>query len=195
MAKDKDTDLHPLANEGKDPLEGHAKRPELVKAPVVTTNPTSETQRPDKPKVVTFDDIDLLGDKIGLDAEVSQYPLAELEAGGAVLIQADAANSVDALVEKLNKQVYAFNQRYGVQEVDENGDRISNQVIIHTRKKNDDGTFQIRANGELIEGADHSFKPQMAYIRKYVVKPVTKDYEVSKGNKVPHDGVLVIRLW
>lgn len=76
---------------------------------------------------------------------------------------------------------------------DEKGDEILENVTVKTRKKNDDGTFQL-TDGEVIVGANFTHMPKMIYSRNFVAKPVVKNSKVGEGFNANEDGVVVIRV-
>lgn len=122
-----------------------------------------------------------------------KYPFNDLELGEGLYIPVEQNSTTDKLMEKLYKDVANARIAFAEVERDENGDEIWDVVIVKTRKKNDDGSFQMGAYGKPLEGANQTSKPRLVFSRHFAVKAVIKDDDLGEGAKAPHDGALVVR--
>lgn len=185
--------FHPAVGGGGNPNEGHGKNVGLVKAPIVSMNATSGLSGKKKTDYQIFNKIDIDDSK---DDAPNEFPFDDLNAAGdGFFVPATDAESTDSIVEKMHRAVDGMRKRYAEVERTADGDRILDMVCIEERKKNDDGTIQLEADGKPIVGANFQQHPKLIYSRNYVVRAVAKDDEYSEGNKVPGDGVLVIRVY
>ena len=122
-----------------------------------------------------------------------KYPFSDLEIGEGLYIAVEKNSTTDKLMEKLYKDVANARMAFAEVERDENGDEIWDVVIVKTRKRNEDGTFQMGAYGKPLEGANQISKPRLVFSRHFAVKAVIKDDDLGEGAKAPHDGALVVR--
>lgn len=179
------------------PFKGSGKDKSIMGAPIVSMSPTSKqpvgTPEASKPKI-----IDKVSDELinlnSFKEEDEDYPFSQLEVGQAFFVSAKNEVTTDALVEKMNARVYYTKQKYGEIEKNENGDEIWEQVTVKTRKRNDDGTIQLEPDGKPTVGAHFTHVAKMAYARNFIVRPVAKDMEISKGQNATEDGVMIIRV-
>lgn len=182
-------DLHPVVEKHDPKEEGHGKETGLIKAPVVSVNPSSgDTVKEDKKEPRIFDNV-----LFKEDEEKEDFPFAKLKAGQGFFVPATEHESTDFLVEKFNKQINEERIKYAEVEKDENGDEILEVVTIKTRKRNDDGTLQLEG-GKVITGANQSHRFKYIYARNFMCKPVMKDDDIGHS-KAEHDGVLVVRVF
>jgi len=123
----------------------------------------------------------------------SKYPIDDLEVGQGLYIPVEQNSTTEKLMEKVYKDVANARLAFAEVERDENGDEIWDVVIVKTRLRNADGTFQMGAYGKPLESASQTSKPRLVYARHYAVKAVLKDDDVGEGTKVPADGALVVR--
>jgi len=122
-----------------------------------------------------------------------KYPFNDLEVGEGLYIPVEPNSTTDKLMEKVYKDVANSRMAFAEVERDENGDEIWDVIIIKTRLRNADGTFQMGAYGKPLESASQTSKPRLVYARHYAVKAVLKDDDIGEGAKAPNDGVLVVR--
>lgn len=183
------------------PFSGSGRDAYKAFAPVESVNPTSEQQ----------------GDKTGRWGEVDQdkfqkidkpntmldhsdhtkgpkafYPFNDLDIGQGLYIPVEPNSTTDKLMERLYKDVANARMSFAEVERDENGDEIWDVVIVKTRKRNEDGTFQMGAYGKPLEGANQTSKPRLVFSRHFAVKAVIKGDDLG-GSEAPHDGALVVR--
>lgn len=185
----------PFAGSGKDVYKPHV-------APIQSINPTSEEQgdksggwgNSDKDKFQTISKPNLsLDHSEHVKGPTPDYPFNDLEAGQGLYIPVEQNSTTDKLMEKLYRNVANARLQFAEVERDENGDEIWDVVIVKTRKKNDDGTFQMGAYGKPLEGANQTSKPRLVFSRHFAVKAVIKGDDLGDDNKAPHDGALVVR--
>jgi hypothetical protein len=185
------------------PFEGSAKSAYQATPPVESVNPTSEKQGANAAK-----DWDKANEKgyqkiakpnLALDhsehttGAQPKYPFSDLELGEGLYIAVEQNSTTDKLMEKLYKDVANARIAFAEVERDENGDEIWDVVVVKTRKRNEDGTFQMGAYGKPLEGASQTSKPRLVFSRHFAVKAVIKDDDLGQGAKAPHDGALVVR--
>ncbi len=184
----KPNELHPAVEKHDPKEEGHGKETGLIKAPVVSVNPSSgDTVKEDKKEPRIFDNA------LWTEEEKEDWPFAKLKAGQGFFVPATEHESTDYLVEKFNKQINEERIKYAEVEKDENGDEILEVVTIKTRKRNEDGTIQLEG-GKPITGANQSHRFKYIYARNFMVKPIVKGDNMGH-NEAEHDGVLVVRVF
>lgn len=205
MAQAQDTKVdHQALSDGPKPFEGSGKdvyKPHV--APIQSLNPTSEPQgannKANAPSQNKDDFITVGKANTALDASDHtrggsvNYPFSDLEVGAGLYIPVEQNSTTDKLMEKLYREVANARMQFAEVERDEKGDEIWDVVIVKTRLKNDDGTFQMGAYGKALEGANQTSIPRLVYARHYAVKAVIKDADLGDGQKAPHDGAFVVR--
>lgn len=189
---------HQALSDGPKPFEGSGKdvyKPHV--APIQSINPTSEPQG----------QVDRWGDKENHqiiaepNLEIShtqkvgraKYPFSDLDAGAGMYIPVEPNMTTDKLMESLYKEVANARMEFSEIERDEDGNEIWDVVIVKTRKRNEDGTFQMGAYGKPLEGANQTMKPRLVFSRHFAVKAVVKGDDLGSGVEAPHDGALVVR--
>lgn len=194
---------HQALSDGPKPYEGSGKdvyKPHV--APIQSINPTSEPQGANAKQNAPKDESGYItvakaNTKI-THADKPQggvsYPFSDLEIGGGLYIPVEQNSTTDKLMEKLYREVANARAAFAEVERDEKGDEIWDVVIVKTRLKNDDGTFQMGAHGKPLEGANQTSIPRYVYDRHYAVKAVVKDDDLGEGQKAPHDGALIVRV-
>lgn len=191
---------HQALTDGPKPFEGSGKdvyKPHV--APIQSLNPTSEEQGnkanapQDESKFITVAKANSKITHADKPAGVVSYPFSDLEIGGGLYIPVEQNSTTDKLMEKLYRETANARAAFAEVERDEKGDEIWDVVIVKTRLKNDDGTFQMGAYGKPLEGANQTSIPRLSYNAHYAVKAVVKDDDIGEGQKAPHDGALVIR--
>jgi hypothetical protein len=192
---------HQALSDGPKPFEGSGKdvyKPHV--APIQSINPTSEEQGnkanapQDTSKFITVAKANTKITHADKPSGVMSYPFNDLEVGGGLYIPVEQNSTTDKLMEKLYREVANARMAFAEIERDEKGDEIWDCVIVKTRLKNDDGTFQMGAYGKPLEGANQTIVPRYVYDRHYAVKAVVKDDDLGEGQKAPHDGALVVRV-
>lgn len=201
---DPNAGMHPSVGESQ-PYRDSGKEISKVNAPIVSIAPASAdsadggAQHDDwteAPKQQMFKNIivDGAADTFYKSAyKDTGYPFEDMEYGQGMFIATKPGKTTDALLARLNKQIYHLRQKYSEQDTDQNGDTILDQVAVEIKKRNEDGTIQL-VNGEVNKGANFTHLERRTYWRNYVVKPVVKDQEIGNDTKAPHDGVLIIRV-
>lgn len=180
----------PFAGSGKDVYKAFA--------PIESVHPTSEQQGD---KVIADKDKFQKVAKPNMELDHSEhvkgnkpnYPFHDLDIGEGLYIPVEQNSTTDKLMEKLYKDVANARLAFAEVERDQNGDEIWDVVIVKTRKRNDDGTFQMGAYGKPLEGANQTSQPRLVFSRHFAVKAVVKDADLGERQKAPHDGALVIR--
>lgn len=180
--------LHPKVVD-KEVLRNSGKETGLVDPPIVSVAPASGKtgKSGDEPKILS-DVSKLVGNPQDEDYEYSKL---ELEQG--LFIPVEPNTTTDMLLAKINKSIHRAKIRYGVPEVDENGDEILDQVCVKVKKRNEDGTIQLN-NNVPITGATFQQHTKYIYSRNFIAKPVMKDQEIGDGVKAESDGVVIIRV-
>lgn len=192
---------HQIIDDGdKDKASG--RRTDLVHAPLQSINPTSNDStaknswpaKSDKAKFLIVDKANLAATDGTTDTPYhSRYPFLDLEADQGVFIPVKPGDTVDALVERLHKDIYRTREYLAEPEKDENGDEILEMLCVKERKRNADGTIQLGSDGKPITGANFVQRPKLVSARHFTVRAVIKDYDLGGGKKAPEDGAMVIR--
>ena len=154
--------------------------------PIVTRYPTSVPVDPNKDKfepIAVSDANELLVDVFG-----SEYD--DLEVGAGMLIGVSGGKTIDQVILEAQQQVAKLNEHYSIPELNDEGEELSDQIIVHELKRNDDKTIQLNDKSKPITGANHTIRKRRIQIRQYVVKPVTAD-----GDKISEDGALIVRVF
>lgn len=199
-----ETVQHQALSDGPKPFEGSGKdvsKPHV--APIQSINPTSEQQGDKTGQWSNSKDKGFIKvSKPNLELDHSEhtragssvvYPFHDLETGEGLFIPVEQNSTTDKLMQKLYENVANARKAFAEVERDEKGDEIWDVVVVKTRLKNDDGTFQMGAYGKPLEGANQTSMPRLVFARHFAVKAVVKDDDLGNGRKAPHDGALVVR--
>jgi len=192
---------HQALSDGPQPFQGSGKdvyKPHV--APIQSINPTSEPQgeiakwgNEKNHQIIDKPNLELDPGGLKNAGGRAKYPFSELEAGQGMYIPVEQNMTTDKLMENLYREVANARMEFSEVERDENGDEIWDVVIVKTRKKNEDGTFQMGAYGKPLEGANQTSKPRLVFSRHFAVKAVVKGDDLGGGTEAPHDGALVVR--
>lgn len=159
----------------------------LPDEPLVTINATSKpvgkAEKKDYQIVSDVQDV-ILGDNNPSDLDVEN-----MEVGSGLLMAIEPNQTIDQVVLKANRQVHKLNEFYSVFELNDEGERILDMVMIEELKRNDDKSIQLNEKGNPIVGANQIYIPRRIQIRQYVCKAVTK------GDKISDDGALIVRVF
>jgi hypothetical protein len=179
------------------PFEGSGKDVYKAFTPIQSVNPTSEEQGF---KTTGKRTVGKLIDKPNLDlthtpntAPSSRYGIDKIEPGKGMFIPVEQNSTTDKLMMVLYREVADARMSYAEVERDREGNEIWDCVIVKTRKTNDDGTYQLGADGKPLEGANQTIQPRLVYGTHYAVKAVVKGDDIGEGQKAEHDGAMVIR--
>ena len=123
----------------------------------------------------------------------AEYPFNELAVGEALYIPVEPNSTKEKLMTKLYVSVANARKQFSEVEKDENGDEIWDVVIVKTRLKNPDGSYQMDAYGVPMQGASQTSQPRLVFSRHYAITAVAEGDDLGDGNKAPHDGALVVR--
>lgn len=169
----------------------------LVSAPEVAMHPTSsdssEKQNNDWGKSQRLIIDNPIAPSPNRPYDLSEHPILQLERDQGMFIPNRPGLTTDDLMQQLNKELYNL-RAFGAQvEKDINGDDILETIIVEEKKRNDDGTIQLTA-GRPVVGALQQNRPKLIHPCNFTVHAVTKDMDISEGQKAPEDGVLVIRF-
>lgn len=184
-----DSKLHPLV-ETDDRLKHSGKHAGgLPNEPIVSVNPTSKPTDSDKYKQEPIAISDALGFMVeNPDAFNSIYN--DIDVGAGMLITVEPGKTLDQTIFEAHKEVYRLNEFYSVPELNEEGEEMSDQIIVHELKRNDDKTIQLNDKSKPITGASHQFRKRRIKLRQYAVKSVMAD-----GDKISEDGALIVRVF
>lgn len=199
----KNDGLHPVVAD-EETFKGSGREVGQVKPPIVSINPVSENSNQtlsgkrkraaEGIRVITNVHHDLFDTRTD-KAEDGMYPFSQLEPGQGFFVPAKDGQTTDNLIENMYRTIHHVRETFAEVQRDENGDEILDNVTVKTRKKNDDGTFQLTGDNEVITGANFTHMPRAIYTRNFVAKPVTKDSKLGDSFNAPEDGIIVIRVW
>ena len=129
------------------------------------------------------------------EEENVRYPFYQLEVGQGFFVPVDDKLNQQQLVSNMHSSLAAIRQSHAEIEYDADGDEVWETVVIKSRQRNADGTLKLQADGTPFgESASQVMRPMLINPRRFIVKPVVKDYEVGEGSKAERDGVVVIRV-
>lgn len=181
-----------------DAFKGSGRDVSAPKAPLVSVNPTSQPQGfqaglGEKSDRIIVDNPNWNIDHSEHPKADADYPFLDLKSNQGMFIPVEKNGTTDALMEKVYKAVAVSRAKYSEVNRNVNGDEIHNMVIVKTRKRNADGSLELRGDGSIIEGANQEHHPQYSYAANFLVKAVVKDDDLGGGQKAPSDGAFVIR--
>lgn len=186
------------------PFSDSGKRTDLVDAPIISMNPVSvekaeETNKTSHPKKdekhlkVSKANKIAPGEDPNKKYSETGYPFDDLEVDEGVFVPTEVGKTTDKLVESMHKAIYRQRYLHSEVERDEDGDEILEMLCVKTRKRNEDGTIQLHPDLSPIEGANFVQRPKLVSARNYMLRAVTKDWDLGDGKKAPSDGVFIIR--
>lgn len=181
--------IHPMVAE-PEPFRDSGKDIHQVNPPIVSVAPnTGNVQSKSDNHVFVDNALDNLFD----DTIHVKGPFNDLKIGQGVFVPNEQNQTTDKALSKTHKIISKLREQYSEIETNDDGDEILDQVIISTRKRNDDGTIQLE-NDKPVVGANSTNMPRRIYYRNFIAKAVTKDQELSDSQKASADGVFVIRV-
>lgn len=187
------------------PFSDSGKRTDLVDPPIISMNPVSvekaeETNKTSQPKKdekylkVSKANKIAPGENPNKKYSETGYAFDDLEVDEGVFIPTEVGKTTDKLVESMHKAIYRQRYLHSEVERDEDGDEILEMLCIKTRKRNEDGTIQLHPDLTPIEGANFVQRSKLVSARNYMLRAVTKDWDLGDGKKAPSDGVFIIRI-
>lgn len=162
----------------------------LPNQPIVTLHPTSKNvDTGSKTEYETISNVeDHVLDDSSFDAEKYQQ-FTDMDVGSGLLIPVEPNKTIDQTILEAQKQVHYLNEYYSVPEVNEEGEEVSDQVIVHEYKRNENKTVQLDGDSKPMTGANHQIRKRRIQLRQYAVKAVTENENISS------DGALIIRVF
>lgn len=160
----------------------------LPNEPVVTLNPTSKNVVGQQNDYETKQITDVQSYLLSSEPFDSDYD--NMEVGDGLLISIYAGKTIDQVIYEAQKKVSRLNELYSVPYLNAEGEEVSDQVIVHEFKRNDDQTVQLDANSRPITNASHQILKKRIQIRQYVAKSAIKD-----DKKISSDGALIVRVF
>lgn len=122
------------------------------------------------------------------------YPFLDMDIGQGFFVPVDNGSTIDKLVLHLHRAINAFHKQTSVEEKDENGDDVLENITTLPKKRTSDGAIQLDGEGKPIIGANHINRLKLIHVARFVIKPAIKDDDIAEGQKAESDGVLVIRV-
>lgn len=176
-----------------EPFRDSGKEIGLIKPPIVSLNPTSNTSADEPEKFEVFDNANRYLNHTGPKYDF-KYPFVDMDIGQGFFVPLNHGQTIDKLINHLHSSINAFHRQTSVEEKDENGDDVWETVTTLPKKRNSDGTIQLSGDGSPIVGANHTNRPKLVHMAQFVIKPAVKDDELAEGRKADSDGALVIRV-
>lgn len=168
-----------------------------VAAPTVSLYPTSQPQsendaEPGNHRIIDNVNLVIYGSVPEAMQMQFKYPFQDLQLGQGMFIPVEKHSTTDALMSQLHKQVDQFRKQNSIQECDEDGDTVMEDVAINKKQRNDDGT--VKLDGDIPRlGIKSGFRPKLIG-PNFAVKAVVKGDKLSENDEADADGALVIRL-
>jgi hypothetical protein len=123
-----------------------------------------------------------------VDPPEDAFNVADLSVGGGTFVGIDPSKTTDQGILNIQAAIKKLNDYWSVPYLNEEGEEISDQVIVHDFKRKQDGTIELGDNGKPITGANHALIKRTVPIRQYVTKAIIG------SDKFPSDGVLIVRV-
>ena len=161
----------------------------LVNPPIVSLNPTSQSQveATDKNNYTIVDNA-----IFGTMLYSFSYPFQDLKPGQGMFIQVEKGDTTDKLMSRLYKQVAQFREQNSEVDRDQDGDDIMIDMAINKKQRNEDGTVKLDGDVPRL-GISSGFKPKLLG-PALTVKAIVKGDKLAEGNEAQSDGALVIRV-
>jgi len=181
--------LHPTVIDD-DTLKASGRQVNAVNESIKSVHPSTNSKSDEDFKMI--DNAIVTPD---LDEDSFKYPFFDMEIGQGIFIPVETNSTIDKLMKDLHQQIEMFRRQTADIEKDENGDNISEIIIIHEKKRNPDGTIQLNDANKPNEGANQTIRPKYIYAYNFTVRSVIKDDElVEDGQKAESDGALLVRV-